>query len=86
VLGVNDMHAYSLIGKQSSGHAAISTIISLTGDDDDGPPVQAAHHALGGSGDRSTSTTNQNINRCSRSDGFSVKNAHLFRGQHGAHN
>jgi hypothetical protein len=80
------MHAYSLIGKQSSGHATISTIISLTGDDDDGPPVQAAHHALGGSGDRSTSTTNQNINRCSRSDGFSVKNAHLFRGQHGAHN
>jgi hypothetical protein len=57
----------------------------MTGDDDDGPPVQAAHHALGGSGDSGTSTANQNINWCSRSDGFSVKNAHLFRGEHGAH-
>jgi hypothetical protein len=75
-----------LIGKQSSSHAAISTIVPFTSDDDDGPPVQAAHHAFGGSGNSGTGTTNQNINRCSRSDGFSVKNAHLFRGQHGAHN
>jgi hypothetical protein len=86
VLSINDVHTYSLIGKQSSGHAAIGTIVPFTSDDDDGPPVQAAHHAFGGSGDSGTGTTNQNINRCSRSDGFSVKNAHLFRGEHGPHN
>jgi hypothetical protein len=86
VLSINYVHTYSLIGKQSSSHAAISTIVPFTSDDDDGPPVQAAHHAFGGSGDSGTSTANQNINRCSRSDGFSVKNAHLFRGEHGPHN
>jgi hypothetical protein len=62
VLGVNDMHAYSLIGKQSSSHATIGTIIPFTGDDDDGPPVQATHHALGSSGNSSPSTSNQIIN------------------------
>jgi hypothetical protein len=86
VLGVNDMHAYSLIGKQSSGHAAISTIVPFTSDDDDGPPVQAAHHAFGGSGDSGTGTTNQNLNRSSGGRRFGIKNAHLFRGEHGPHN
>jgi hypothetical protein len=79
------MHANTLIGEQSSSHATISTIVPMTGDDDDGASVQAAHHALGGSGDSGTGTTNQNLNRSSGGRRFGIKNAHLFRGEHGAH-
>ena len=57
----------------------------MTGDDNDGASVQAAHHAFGGSGDSGTGTTNQNLNRSSGGRRFGIKNAHLFRGEHGAH-